>query len=458
MFEHQALASTEYYQHRFRNFSTMTILPATMFVIALLGFMLIAKREVTVRTVGELTPKTTPISVQSTGASRIVANHLKEGKTVAKGQTLVIYHDAQTTAQTNLLKLQQQHLTKQMTALGTLRRSVENNRDEFSRDDEFGYRQLLNDYLAQRRVYLMESKQISVAQGSDNDKAVRVQMLLQAQINKSTDTQSDDQRLLSAIEEGSGYPANGMHHALYNNYLMAIKGLVGDEREKVVSTYAQQLQSQIDTLDATISDLKIQLVSAAKNDTSSWQTSAVNDKIQALQAVQLKDANAESTQVKEQLEAIATKLAQAKDASKNYRIKAPASGILHINTSVSGNRLIAAGTQLAQIMPEISKQRRAKLSMLVSPNVVTSLYQGQTVRLRIARDVPTPVILSGRLSSVAVGPTITKSGNLFQVVANVALTPQLTKQLHYGMAGQASIITGKKTYWQYVVDRLFNRE
>ena len=99
MFDRNKLATTEFYQHRFRNFATLTILPATVLLVCALIFMLVAKREVTVKTVGELTPVAAPVSVQSTANAEIVSNKLSEGKYVRKGETLLTYHNGQTPAE-----------------------------------------------------------------------------------------------------------------------------------------------------------------------------------------------------------------------------------------------------------------------------------------------------------------------------------------------------------------------
>ena len=257
MFDQARLASTEFYSHRFKNFATMVIIPATCALILVSIFMFVAKREITIQTVGELTPTHAPLSIQATSNAQIVSNHLQEGRFVNKGETLLVYH------QTNA------HVER----------------------------------------HILEAKQ------------------------------------------------------------------------------------------------------------------------------------------KEQ-----------QSVTHNYQITAPRSGILHVESDFPDKQYITRGTQLAEIVPSLISQRSAKLVLYVLPTVITSIHPGQRVRFQLARKVPVPVIINAHVVNIDVEPTITKSGNMFKVVATVRLTKALSRQLRYGMQGQASIITGKKTYWRYVIDQLSARK
>uniref|UniRef100_UPI0022E0DEC6 HlyD family efflux transporter periplasmic adaptor subunit n=1 Tax=Lacticaseibacillus paracasei TaxID=1597 RepID=UPI0022E0DEC6 len=139
--------------------------------------------------------------------------------------------------------------------------------------------------------------------------------------------------------------------------------------------------------------------------------------------------------------------------------KASASGVLHLEASLSGNKYIPAGTVLAQILPDLATQKEAELKLAVSPAEIMSLKRGQSVRLRIAENVPSPMTLTGRIDAIDVAPTVNaKVGNYFKVQARVPLSERQRQTLHYGIAGQAAVITGTKTYWQYFVDKMFNHQ
>uniref|UniRef100_UPI003BAAC02B HlyD family efflux transporter periplasmic adaptor subunit n=1 Tax=Lacticaseibacillus paracasei TaxID=1597 RepID=UPI003BAAC02B len=108
--------------------------------------------------------------------------------------------------------------------------------------------------------------------------------------------------------------------------------------------------------------------------------------------------------------------------------------------------------------PVLKHQKQIKLTLAVSPTEITSVKQGQKVRLQVSRNIPVPIILNGIVSNIDTAPAITKNGNLFMVTANVSLSKQQARSLHYGLTGKVSIITGQKTYFNFWRDRLFNQD
>lgn len=139
MIDLKKLETTEFYNHRYRNFSTMIILPTAILFIGLLLFFIFAKREVTVTTAAEIAPVKTAVTIQGTTANRIVTNHMKEGKRVKKGETLLVYHDVANPAQLKVLNQQLATLKDQKDQLDTLNRSIAANKDLFTTADKFGY-------------------------------------------------------------------------------------------------------------------------------------------------------------------------------------------------------------------------------------------------------------------------------------------------------------------------------
>lgn len=458
MFDRNKLATTEFYQHRFRNFATLTILPATLLLVCALIFMLVAKREVTVKTVGELTPVAAPASVQSTANAEIVSNKLSEGKYVRKGEILLTYHNAQTPAENELLIKQKRRLTGKASALKILQQSVASNQDQFVKDDKYGLRKLLSDYLEQRQSYQLEAQQISSKQSSTNSKIASSRGLLQEQINRSSSAIDDYQKLYSTITKGTTYPNDGIHKGMYNSFKSEADDASGNDRQKVVAEYQEQIQNQIETAQGNLDNLKLQQAQLNDSDTSSLQISEITTKENSLQAEQLKNISAQQNDVQQSLDDLQEKQIELKDASKNYHIIAPKTGILHVDQSLVGKKRVTGGTELAEIMPRISTQNTAKISFFVSATAITSIHSGQMVRFKLARDIPIPIVMNAKIISVAAGPTASKAGNVFEATALVKLSARDVTKLHYGMSGQVSVITGKKTYWNYVSDRLFSHD
>ncbi|EPC39511.1 Transport protein ComB, partial [Lacticaseibacillus paracasei subsp. paracasei Lpp229] len=171
MIDLKKLETTEFYNHRYRNFSTVIIVPTAILFVLLLLFLIFAKREVTVLTAAEIAPVKMAVTVQGTAANRIVTNHMKEGKHVKRGDTLLVYHDVAHPAQLKVLEQQLATLKDQKAQLEVLNQSIAANKNLFASPDKFGYQQQVRDYLSQRRVYELESEALHATQGVADGKS-----------------------------------------------------------------------------------------------------------------------------------------------------------------------------------------------------------------------------------------------------------------------------------------------
>ena len=167
--EDKFLESSEFYSARFRNFSTMIIIPFTILLLVVVIFSFFGKKEITIQGVGTLEALGNNPVIQSTVNSPIEKNYLKEGKYVKKGDTLLIYNNVSIQDKGKLYNSQKEILDRQLAALNLLKQGVQDNHDSFGEDDEFGYRNDLKSYLQQRNTYLTENTMIQ--DKSKNDKA-----------------------------------------------------------------------------------------------------------------------------------------------------------------------------------------------------------------------------------------------------------------------------------------------
>ena len=167
--EDKFLESSEFYSARFRNFSTMIIIPFTILLLVVVIFSFFGKKEITIQGAGTLEALGNNPVIQSTVNSPIEKNYLKEGKNVKKGDTLLIYNNVSIQDKGKLYNSQKEILDRQLAALNLLKQGVQDNHDSFGEDDEFGYRNDLKSYLQQRNTYLTENTMIQ--DKSKNDKA-----------------------------------------------------------------------------------------------------------------------------------------------------------------------------------------------------------------------------------------------------------------------------------------------
>ncbi len=96
--------SAEFYQRRYHNFATLLIIPFALLVSFLLFFSLLAQKEVTVTSRGEIRPTKVIASIQSTSNNPITINKLINNQLVKKGDSIIQYAQTRESAQKKLSK------------------------------------------------------------------------------------------------------------------------------------------------------------------------------------------------------------------------------------------------------------------------------------------------------------------------------------------------------------------
>lgn len=380
--EDKFLESSEFYSARFRNFSTMIIIPFTILLLAVVIFSFFGKKEITIQGAGTLEALGNNPVIQSTVNSPIEKNYLKEGKYVKKGDTLLVYNNVSIQDKGKLYNSQKEILDRQLAALNLLKQGVQDNHDSFGEDDEFGYRNDLKSYLQQRNTYLTENTMIQ--DKSKNDKAKQ-----------------------SSI----------------NNEL---------KKQGASST------------------------SIAEFDSSKYNIEINNQKMSDLQSSKLSSIDQEIIKIKQNISELNANIDENNNTNREYKLKAVRDGILHINDEYSESHYISAGANLAQILPILKNQKTLKVKAYISTVDISSIKVGQKVRFKVTRNVPKPIILTGKIYKISISPVKIGKENYYQIEAKTDIENTNKDLLKYGMQGRMVVITGKTTFFEYYKNKLFN--
>lgn len=381
--EDKFLESSEFYSTRFRNFSTMIIIPTAILLLLVIMFGFFGKKEITIKGVGTLEAVGTNPVIQATVNSPIEKNYLEEGKYVKKGDTLLVYNNVNIRDKEKLYNYQRETLNQQLEALNLLKQGIQTNQDTFGSDDEFGYHNELDSYLEQRNTYLTENTMIQ--EKAKNDKAKQ-------------------------------------------------------------SSISSELKKQGE-LSSSIPDF----------DSSKYDVEINNQKLQELQSSKLNSINQEITKVKQNLQEIDTNISDNNNVNKEYKVTAIKNGILHINNNYKGSRYVSAGTNLAQILPVLKTQKTLKINAYISTADISSIKVGQNIKFKVIRNVPKPIILTGKIYKIGVSPVTVEKKDYYQVEAKVNINDSNKDLLKYGMQGQTTVITGKTTFFEYYKNKLLDK-
>ncbi|GIC69431.1 hypothetical protein [Fructobacillus tropaeoli] len=89
---------------------------------------------------------------------------------------------------------------------------------------------------------------------------------------------------------------------------------------------------------------------------------------------------------------------------------------------------------------------------------MNNLKDDQKIRFQANQTGPKPFLLNGVIEHIDDAPIETKQGNVYLIRAKMALKNADYDQIRYGLEGKVSVITGKKTWINYIKSLIFNNE
>ena len=447
----QFLESAEFYQKRYHNFASCLIVPSLFLLVFLVGFSMLAKKEITISSRASVEASRVLAQIQSTSNQAIIANHLAENKEVKKGELLIQYAVEGEGAQEQKFSSQLDLLKDQKGKLETLRSSLESGRNQFTEPDSYGYEQSFKDYQNQVASMTSSVNQQNATIASQNAAASQSQAELGGVISDVDSKLNDHRNLKNAIQSGVGIDASHPLHSLYQSYRDQLS--LAEDKATAQSQIVAQLDGQISQLEATAATYRVQYAGAGAQQA---YASNLSSQLASLKAQYLVKVGQELTTLTQQILEAESNLKLQETVSKRGQILAEMDGLLHLNPEVQGSTLVAEGTALAQIYPKITSERKIKIVTYVSSKDVSTIKNGDKVRFITADDANKQMILTSQISSIDANATQTKQGNFFKVECEMAVSKDQAKKLRYGLEGKFVMVTGEKTYFSYYMEKFFN--
>ncbi|MGO3371834.1 HlyD family efflux transporter periplasmic adaptor subunit, partial [Pseudolactococcus laudensis] len=206
-------------------------------------------------------------------------------------------------------------------------------------------------------------------------------------------------------------------------------------------------------LETNLASLKTQKASSG---TYQSYDESLASKLNSLKTEQLANADKELVIVKGKKQEIAQSLSRAREIQQNHEIIAPESGIIKVDESNQHKKMIPIGTMIAEILPSLTDRTKLEIEYYVDSSDLTALKIGQKIRFASTKKLKQPLILTGRINSIAKSATQIKGQNFFQVKAQVTSKTLKRKQLIYGLQGRVSSVVDTKTFFQYYLDKFFD--
>ena len=447
--------SAEFYHRRYHNFATLLVLPMTIFLIFLILFSLIGRKEITVTSVGSLRPTKIIDVVQSTSNNTVIDNQLLENKVVKKGDLLVKYSDKMEDNQLKAIQTQIERDERKQNDLNTLKESLNQGKNLFTGEDEFGCAATIDRFLSQSKTITAQIAQANDSVAKQEAGVSRANAAVNKQIGELQTQASQYQEVKDAIQSNQTSVSGGNPYTItLNSYLSQSQALTGNDassKENLKNQFLADLQGQIDNINSSISSLQTQ--AASNFSTGSYDTST-SSQIESLRQQELTQTETQLAQVTQEKESLQAQLDQTSLSKSDTILKAKEDGILHVSSEFEGKTLLPQGSQIAEIYPDISKTQQIAIRYYVDSTHVSQLKKGQTVHLTLEKISNQTINIEGKINKIASSATQTKDGNFFEITARADVDKKNSTHLKYGLQGKTISVIGKKSFFNYYKDKL----
>lgn len=443
--------SAEFYQRRYHNFATLLIVPLVLLLSFLLIFSLFAQKEVTVTSRGEITPTQVIASIQSTSNNTITTNNLSNNQSVKKDDVVIKYAETMEKSQKQALETQLATLNRQKTGIETLKASLSQGTNLFTGEDEFGYINTFNNFISQSQDIELGISKTNAEINNQLALAGNTATAIEKQINNIYQQIVEYEELSQAItNKSSSLSASNPHKATLNTYLVQSQQ---QSQQGLDDQYLSQINQSISSLKSSIASLNIQ---RAGTGSVATYDSSLGTKVEVLRTQFLQSASQQLTTVETQITELTAQLGQANVNFEHNTIKAPGTGIIHLNNEFDGKTLIPNGSEIAQIYPNIQETKEVLITYYVTSEYVPLLKEEQVARLKLEKIGNQNITIIGKIHSIDRTATKTEQGNLFKVTALAQLPDKDSNIIQYGLQGQVTSIIDKKTYFDYYKDKILN--
>ena len=441
------LESAEFYNRRYHNFSSYVIFPSFILFLFLIVFSIFAQKEISLTAGATVEPARIIATIQSSSNSKIVANHLAENKFVKQGDLLVQYQEGAEAVQAENYASQLEILKDQKVQLEYLKASLQAGSDQFPEADKFGYQHSFLDYLNQVASLRSQVEQQNASISSQNAAASGSQAELGNLIGETQSKIKEYQQAKSAIQGDGHLESDHPAYAIYQS----TKEQGSETKQQALS----QLDAQITQLESTLAGYRVQYAGSGAQQA---YASGLGSQLESLKSQQLAKVGQELTLLDQKiLEAESGKKIQGNLLEKG-KITATEDGVLHLNPEHSRSTIIPEGTILAHLFPQLARERKAKLTAYISSKEVAGLKPGNEVRFTTVTDANKQLVLTSKITNIDTSATQTEKGNFFKLEAETDLNAEQAEKLRYGLEGRLTMITGRKSFLRYYLDRFLKQE
>ncbi|QVI34316.1 hypothetical protein BVJ53_09960 [Lacticaseibacillus chiayiensis] len=449
--ENQLMTTTDF-THRFKHFKRWIVLPLIAFVCFMVLLLVLTKQEKVAQANGTIATSQRGRALYVQGPATITRVMMQVGQKVRKSKSILVYRSTGDPKRADDLASQITDLKKQQRQLQMLEQSVDQNRNLFSKADEFGYQEVLQTYLNQRQM-VMQTLSGNEASGDQalNNKKQEVAQLLTTMIAQTMNEIGQVQAAEAAIRgQGSVAPDNP-YAGFYQHYQRAV-AMAGDaEKASIQDQDLAQLQGRLNDRQKQLAALQAQ--QRENQQTTGTSQVGAETLLTTLQSITEQTIAADAKRIQQTLEKLEAKYDDLRHASQPQTIKAPVTGLIYFRQSAAADQQIVGKKQvIGRILPEQNHQSSINFNLKVTKKDVSSVKRGQQVRVKITPDAGDALLLIGKVTQIPSANQL-QQGDL-QITVRSRVSQSQLARLHDGITAHGSIVTGSQSSWQALVRKI----
>ncbi|AUD23255.1 MULTISPECIES: HlyD family efflux transporter periplasmic adaptor subunit [Bacillus] len=399
--------------------------------ISLLGFIIwayIGKLDTVSKGTAMIQGKSN-ISVSRTQIVGVVDTvNVKSGNEVKKGDILLQLKNQELTDKQNQMDQIVQHLEKQKGMLEQLKRSIELHKPSFANDVD---KKIREEYQAYDKRY----------QSIQNEKENEIKAIA----NSKTSNEQDE------VLQGLIAEKENIQREIDTIEKQKTKEKIVEDQKEVTTDKIENLESQQNSVEKRIQQRKETLehertkVDVTKEGKQEQRKDALNQyKDESMISV-----NQRIQSLEQELFIKRQELDGLRHQNETAIIKAQKDGIVQFPSILQQGDLINPGQEIVSIIP---KEEQKKVRILLPAQEIKGIKKGDKVQYSFKLQKTDKQV--GQITYVSAYPTFDKDTKEYMYELEATIDTKDLQELHTGMIGRVSVITGEEPVWKFILRKL----
>ena len=458
--------SREIMQSKPQGFSRYMMYIIIAILVLVLAWSLIATKEICVKANGVVVPKKETTKISSTLNGKVTTNNVTEGMKVKKGDVLLSIDGEEYELQKKSLDDSLKNKEKELEANKKLKNSILDEKNYLDSSDS-----VESNYSKMYDLYIQNIKT-----GNAQVEAVDIQ---KDNIKK---TISDLNILIKCYKEEKNYfdTSNYLYYQ-YSDYEMTLKnyrdqitsykekinvlqGSKTEENKDSIEAQIEELQKGIDSINSEIEKFKntsiMNVTSTIAENESKLKESVATSSSGSYKEQYISQLDSTISSLESTISDIKMNLDMTNEKIDETTIKAQYDGVITLLNEVKVGDYIQAGTQIASIVPENSKEYKAQI--YIANQDFGEINEGEDVILEFVSLPQSEYgIVKTNIKDISVDAKVSeKEGTSYYTgECTIPLTSMKNKKgttidIKNGMLVQARIINREVSYFRYFLEKI----